>query len=201
MGHKHGIGFILALVLASTPAMAQPGQAPAPAPYPQQYPAPAQPVQVTPDEYELLQRGEISQGQYIGGGILGSWMGFGTGHAVQERWTDKGWIFTVGESIGFGFMMAGMISCLDHAYDYDQSERDCREGYFWGGFIALVGLRIWEIVDVWAYPPVHNRKVRELRARVYGPSYYQQYGQPPPPPPVYMRAVDGGFTGGITVTF
>jgi hypothetical protein len=200
VAYTHGIGFFLALVLVATPAMAQPGQTPAPQ-APQAYrPQPA-PVQVTPDEYELLLRGEISQGQHVGGGILGTWLGLGIGHAVQERWTDKGWIFTVGESIGFTFMMAGLVSCIDDSYDYDGTETDCHEGYFWGGLFTVFALRIWEIVDVWAYPPHHNRRVRELRARVYGPAYYQQYQQPPPPPPVYMRAVDGGFTGGITVRF
>ena len=28
----------------------------------------------------------ISQGQYIGGGVVGTVFGFGIGHAVQERW-------------------------------------------------------------------------------------------------------------------
>ena len=182
MAYTHGIGFSLALVLAATPAMAQPAQ-------------------VTPDEYRLLVRGEITEGQRVGGGLLGTFIGFGSGHLVQQRWGEKGWIFTVGESISYAFFLAGVIDCMAHAYGPDGQADRCNDGYIFGGIIAFAALRIWEAVDVWAYPPDHNRRVRELRARVYGPAYYQQYQQPPPPPPVYMRAVDGGFTGGITVRF
>ena len=46
---------------------------------------------------------EISKNRYITGGVLGTALGFGIGHAVQGRWlSDKGWIFTSAELVTLG---------------------------------------------------------------------------------------------------
>jgi hypothetical protein len=191
------IALLVVLISMEGLAAAQPGQTqPQPAPY---YPPPMQPqpqpAQVTQEEYNLLMRGEMTEGQHVGGGLLGTLLGFGTGHIMQRRWSDKGWIFTVGEAAAYGVLLAGLIDC----WELDGTSEDCDDGWIIGGALAFVGLRIWEAVDVWAYPPDHNRRVRELRARVYGPNYYYQH--PPMPPPVYLRAVDGGYTAGFTLRF
>ena len=36
----------------------------------------------------------ISEGQYIMGGVFGTVIGYGIGHAMQGRWTKTGWIHT-----------------------------------------------------------------------------------------------------------
>src|SRR5689334_17740720 len=61
-----------------------------PQPYPQQQPygyAPQQPmaVQLTVDEQWLLQRGFITDGEHLGGGLAALFVGFGVGQAVQGR--------------------------------------------------------------------------------------------------------------------
>src|SRR5690606_6489502 len=85
--------------------------------YGQPYYQPQQPiqVQVTPDEQELLERGFISQGQHVGGGLAAMFIGFGVGQAVQGRWSDKGWIFTIGE----GLAIAGLFYGVAHAVGCD----------------------------------------------------------------------------------
>jgi hypothetical protein len=188
------LAILLILINGASTAAAQPGQT-QPAPYYPPQPAP-QPAQVTQAEYDLLMRGEMTEGQHVGGGLLGTRLGFGTGHSMQRRWQEKGWIFTVGEAAAYGVLLAGIIDCIE--LEGERTE-DCADGWIIGGALAFVGLRIWEAVDVWAYPPDHNRRVRELRARVYGPNYYYQH--PPMPPPVYLRAVDGGYSAGITLRF
>jgi hypothetical protein len=183
---------IALLSLISGTAAAQPGQT-SPAPPVYRPPAP----RVTPDEYKMLVRGEITDNQRVGGGLLGTFVGLGTGHIAQGRWGERGWIFTVGEVVTYGILLAEMIDCWEISGD----NSGCDEGWIVAGALGFAGFRIWEIVDVWAYPPDYNRRVRELRARVYGPAYYYGTPAPPVPPPVYLRPVDGGYAGGITLRF
>ncbi|MCP4446847.1 MAG: hypothetical protein GY811_16085 [Myxococcales bacterium] len=158
----------LLVVSSSSPALAQPGQYAPPAPLP---------LRLSDDDLHVLDRGRITTGQYISGGVIGSHFGFGIGHMVQQRWTDTGWIFTMGESAALTSMIVGAVSCLNDD-TYDDSARHssngsndrCSRGLLIGGLIGFAGLRIWEIVDLWVAPPAHNRRYDELRAG--GPSRY-----------------------------
>lgn len=117
---------------------------------------------LTPQEQQILERGEVSKGKYIGGGITGSIVGFGIGHAIQGRYAYRGWIFTVGEGAGLALIISSLDNCADSAYD-----EDCDEdiGNALLGYGAFVGFKIWEIVDLWVGPPIQNRRYRALRAR------------------------------------
>jgi hypothetical protein len=160
------LGILATLAVGARQAAAQPGMAPPPSAY-----AP-ETVQVTPEEYKLLQRGYISDGQHIGGGLLGTFMGLGIGHAVQGRWGETGWIFTFGEAATFGLFAYGLVDCVAESTEYDaygndyQSSDDCAWGSLIVGMLGMTVLRVWEVVDVWAGPANHNRKLRELRWRL-----------------------------------
>src|SRR5436190_11246957 len=121
------------LVLCST-ASAQPGAQPAPPP--QTYPAPPvygppQPYQpayaipLTRDEYALLARGEISDGAQLGGGLAALFFGFGTGQAIQGRWGDTGYIFTLGEGATTALMIAGMVRMFEDCVHVNDVDKDC----------------------------------------------------------------------------
>jgi hypothetical protein len=143
---------------------------PQPQPYyqqPLQYGQPMQ-VQLTPDEQSLLDRGFISEGQHIGGGVAALFLGFGTGQAVQGRWAEKGWIFTVGEaaSIVLMFYSVGKAISCDDGFDGYSNCGDNYFGLFMGSLLALSVFRVWETVDAFTAPPAHNRRVRQLRARL-----------------------------------
>ncbi len=163
--------FILTL-LYSTVALAQPGavepgeEAPPPPPAqdyapPPQQPAYAQPVQLelTEEQQDLLAQGEIPKGKWIAGGIVAYVVGFGIGHAVQDRYSERGWIFTVGE-------VGSLVSIV---YGFSRLTRDIEgnwergSGYILGGIVGMIGFRVWEVVDAWVAPPLHNKKVRGLR--------------------------------------
>ena len=162
--------FILAAVVPSS-AVAQPGQW-----TPTQAPAPA--VQLTPEEHEILQRGEISIGKRIGGGIVGTAVGYGIGHAVQGRWSETGWIFTLGEGTALTVFMVAFSSCIAADFEGRAHEDRCAASLIGSG-VALLGFRIWEIVDVWTGPSKHNRKVRELKQRTgQQPFRYGFYAAP-----------------------
>ncbi len=139
-------------------------------------------------ERDILQAGEISKSRYVVGGILGTWpLGFGIGHAIQGRYTDKGWIFTVGELGSISLAVAGLGDCwAGSRYE------TCNGGLVFAGVMAYVGFKVWEIVDLWAGPPEHNRRYREIRGRMgEGEVTFL---------PTLMPLADGGVLG-VRMTF
>src|SRR5580704_7326117 len=77
----------------------------------------------------------VNSAQYYGGGIMGTIVGLGVGHAIQERYLSKGWIFTLGEVVG-GIVSIGDVKALG------STVRTL------GGFV-FISFKIWEIIDVW----------------------------------------------------
>lgn len=123
---------------------------------------------LSPDERKILYDGPISDGQYVAGGVVGTFLGFGIGQAIEGRYGDTGWIFTVGELGSTVLLVAGAVNCLSSVQG-----NTCTNG---GGevvlgYLGILGFRIWEIVDVWAVPPGINRRYRDLRQRVADPPH------------------------------
>jgi hypothetical protein len=89
----------------------------------------------------------VSTGKYITGGVLGSTIGFGIGHAVQGRYGERGWLFTMTEAVGTGMMILG---CNDRKDRDGDGEKECNnKGLVAAGLVVAIGFHIWEIVDVW----------------------------------------------------
>lgn len=137
----------------------------------------ADPASRTSDrDFEIVQRGLYSQGEIVGGGLLGTVVGFGTGHLAQRRWRDTGWIFTVGESASIIALVGGVAACST-ADDDDDEEDGLRLFSESAGCVVAVGavtavtfvaFRVAELIEVWAHPQIHNkrfRKIEEERAR------------------------------------
>lgn len=129
-----------------SPAAAQPGAAVPPAV-----------ADFSPRERKLLARGEISGDRHVIGVVVSVIPGLGLGHVVQQRWKERGWIFTLGEFAAFGFIAAAASES-----DLDPNVVGALAIVGWGGFL---GLRVWEVADAVSGPTRHNRKVRALRAR------------------------------------
>lgn len=103
---------------------------------------------------------KMSQAAYAIGGILGTYpIGFGVGHAIQGRWTEKGWIFTTGEIVSLGLIIAGAVDCVNDDFNnsINGSNGSCNSGLLTAGVIGFVGFRLWEIIDVWLAPVLDNR--------------------------------------------
>jgi hypothetical protein len=161
-----------ALILAlSNSAFAQsdapPAAAPAPAPViVVNAPAPQADLRLSAEDQELIVDGEIGPVAHIGGGLVATFVGFGVGHAVQGRWGERGWIFTVGETAGLGLMIYGLGKAATSCVNEDGS--DCGTsglGFVAGGAIALTGLHLWETLDAFIAPVGHNRRVRAAKLR------------------------------------
>jgi hypothetical protein len=117
----------------------------------------------------------IHEAQYVGGGLVGTLIGFGTGHAIQERYLNKGLIFTLGE---FGTQLFA-AACFTSG---------CPDGLFLASFAGFIGLRIWEIVDVWM--------IRSSGVRVADSS------ESPEVTLTYVPLIrDGHMTSGLRLTY
>ena len=102
-------------------------------------------------------RQPISQARYVVGGILGTVLGLGIGHAVNGQYLERGRIFTTGELTSLGVVLAsGMTLALSVA-----AQQPVWQGVsgamFVGGAVAYLGFRIWEAIDVWYSPEVETR--------------------------------------------
>lgn len=213
-------------VLATTAFAQSPGAQdpspyppPPPAPYPQpMQPAPYvpppqsyqpqgyMPVQLTRDEAELLQQGEISDNAHIGGALGSLFLGFGIGQAIQGRYGDTGWIFTLGEVGSFTAMIVGVVQTFDNCIATTPVSGGAGrastcgnngEALLFGGLIGLMVFRVWEVVDAFSGPPKHNRRVRELKMRLGIPVPMYTHRVVP-----YMnKSRDGGGTAGVTIRF
>lgn len=146
----------------------------APQPYPSQPYAPQpytyqpQPVQLSAEDAEILQRGPISDGAHIGGGLISLFFGFGVGQAVQGRYGDTGWIFTVGEGASIVLMVYGITRLFDDCFEEVDCNNDASATPFVVGILGLTGFRIWEVVDAFAGPASYNRRYKDIQLRVNG---------------------------------
>jgi hypothetical protein len=116
--------------------------------------------QLTTREADILERGPIDTGPYVAGGVLGTLLlPFGIGQAVQGRYSDTGWIFTVGEvgSVVLIFAGAGSTFYTYSATGGYTASYSSINALAIAGAIGLVGFRLAEIIDLWAGPPAHNR--------------------------------------------
>lgn len=123
-------------------------------------------MMVTAEELQLLLRGELSTGRYITGGVMSAVLGFGIGHAVQGRWRERGWVFTVGGGASLLVTFIGVADTIGCAGHSDNEQCDTSIGLLVGGYLAFIGFRIWEIADAFVAPPSHNARVRSLKRRL-----------------------------------
>ena len=112
----------------------------------------------------------ISNGQYMAGGMLSIFTGWGIGHAVQGRWLEKGWIFTAGGILLNGGLFYFLYSAFDdisnvakaateeQAVDENSLKSEVEDSVvnLAAGVIvfsiASLGLKVWEIADAWMLP-------------------------------------------------
>lgn len=110
------------------------------------------------EDREVNRIGYISDARYVIGGILGVYPGFGIGHAVQGRYSQRGWIFTVGEVGSLMAFVLGAVNC----WGTTNSSGSCDGTGITIGALGYFGFKIWEIVDIWAAPIEINQRYREL---------------------------------------
>lgn len=146
--------------------------------------------ELSPDDKKIWDRGPMNDGQYIGGGAVGSIFGFGLGHAIQGRYADKGWIFTVGETLALTAIVVGFGECAGDAIS-GNSNCSSGGGTILLGFFGYLGLHTWEIVDLWWTPHEQEERYRQLRGQMQGWTIE----------PSIRPIAGGGETFGVRLTF
>jgi hypothetical protein len=138
--------------------------------------APTPSLQLRGDELQLLAEGEITTDQKVAAAITDVMVGFGVGQAIEGRWRDTGWELALGDAAFGTVFMAGLMaaSLPDGPRCHDPS---CQGQIHVNPamIIGLVGLglvRTGGAIDAVVGANDHNRRVRELRARVSTMSPY-----------------------------
>lgn len=118
----------------------------------------------------LIQQPQMTQGQYLAGGLTSLFVGWGVGHAIQGRYAERGWIFTLGEAASFGMFFGGYgwaaANIISHTERSSRSNFDTRNSIpnmggpaslMVAGGIAFTAIRIWEVIDAFAAPYSDSR--------------------------------------------
>lgn len=112
----------------------------------------------------------ISNGQYIGGGVVSLLMGLGVGLAVQGRYAESnGWIFTVGGLATTGGVVTGLV-LFSRSKPGDNNMLPL--GLILGSVAIGSGLRIWEIITTWKLPS--HYQIAKNRFQMKPLAYYNQ---------------------------
>ena len=195
---------VLAQAAHAQPGQTQPQPYPPPAqPYPPAQPDPAQgvpppygyaPVQVTPEEHELLLDGEISEGAHIAGAAVNFFFGFGLGQAIQGRFDKTGWIFALGGGASVAAMIIGAVQLADDCSFEAECDDSDGAGLMVVGLVGFAVFHTWGLVDSIAGPSRHNRRVRDLRMRLGLRPMYSVV-------PFVRETPDGGGVAGLTLRF
>lgn len=90
------------------------------------------------------------------GAFIGTFAGFGIGHALQGRYMDDGWKWTLGELATLGTMVATAEDC---SYQKEpatgQVVYQCNKQNPWA-LIGWLGFRVWQGYDLWHYARTQN---------------------------------------------
>ena len=124
--------------------------------------------QLTAEDQRLLARGEISDGQWIGGGLVNVLFGFGVGQAIQGRWGEKGWIFTLGQAASLAAFLVGAADSFCETPDGAAcpNPTSTANALIIGGAIGYLVFYGWGIADAFGAPPAENARLRQLRGQL-----------------------------------
>lgn len=104
------------------------------------------------------------------GALVGTFLGFGSGHAIQGRYAESGWKWTAGEVATFGTMIAVSNSeCSGRNISTDPNTEPGRCASAWPTVAALgwIGFRVWESIDLFRYSARAEYTQQERPPRSY----------------------------------
>jgi hypothetical protein len=114
------------------------------------------------EDLEILRAGPMSDTDHALGTILAGVVGFGVGQAAQGRWGERGWIFTLGDSLATFGLLSGFA-------DLANSEGARGQSMFVGSLLALGALRLCQFADAGLAPAARNHRYQLLRTRLDNP--------------------------------
>lgn len=133
-------------------------------------------------EKKLSSSSELPKHSSLERRLLGSVVGFGVGHAMEDRYSaakGKGWLFTIGEVAPFAIVIGGSLMewTFDSCSGDAGSHSDCdssRTRIFgtsdaWKTATAVfLAFKVWEIFDLWSVPLTSSRSGQDERKAKVG---------------------------------
>ena len=196
---RRAIASVVVVACTAAAARAQPGATSPSIPPPYAYQPGPRRVVLSSDEADLLERGEVGDAAWIGGGLAAMLIGFGVGQAIQGRWGEQGWVFTLGEPVAVTVMTVGAVEVFTDCTDRCTQTNDRGAWMLVGGLLGFIGLRAWETLDAFVTPPADNVRLRELRQRLGLPPTQAAYRLAPYLAPA--RGSAGGGVAGVMLSF
>ena len=118
----------------------------------------------------------ISKGKYIVGGVFGFVLGFGIGHAIQGRYAERGWIFTLGNLSLISGLSGAVFFGVGAKYQPDNKLiYGVAHACLGLGLIGL-GISLWEKIDIWLLPS-HYKIVKESPVKIKPLAFYDSKKQ------------------------
>ncbi len=106
---------------------------------------------------------EISRTQYFAGAAAGTLVGFGLGHAIQDRYEKRGLLFSVGEASTLLVALNAIASCNGDDRVTNKSRCATRAAPLIS-LSAFTVLKLLEIVDLWLVPTLETNPVAPASA-------------------------------------
>ena len=122
----------------------------------------------------------ISTGRYMGGGAASFILGWGLGHAIQGRYSERGWIFTAGGALVTLGSVGLLISTVNDKKSGSKTNLSVSSYFLAIATLVGSGLRVWELIDIWLLPSSY-KVVKESPFEVkplafYDPNTSLNYG-------------------------
>ncbi len=122
-----------------------------------------------PADYQPAE--EIGDHRAVGGAVAEIMFGFGIGQALEGRWHESGWVFTVTDLVsGFAFTAGIMAATLSTGPSRCHTP-DCNTHFdnpmFIAGASGLALSRIAGALDALLSPHFHDQRIRDARARLF----------------------------------
>ncbi len=100
------------------------------------------------------EHGDAASG--YGGAWVGTFVGFGVGHAIQGRYWKDGWKWTLGEVGSFALMGVSANDCKTESSG-GNSNTTCSSGNYTGvAVLAWLGFRVWQSYNLFSYANKKN---------------------------------------------
>ena len=103
----------------------------------------------------LSSKRRLSTSHYVTSGLIGSIVGFGTGHLIQGRYWDKGWIFTLASTSIIG---SGALLAITGHNLIPQAANIIAISIL----ATATGVKLWEAFDIWKLPSSYEVASKNL---------------------------------------
>jgi MFS family permease len=128
-------------------------------------------TQVAAHDRDIIEHGDIATGRVIGATLAAGFVGYGAGQAIEGRYGERGWMFTVADTASGSILLVGLMGAVSSCDGEPRCHHDLAVGLAIGGAAVFLGSRAWQVVDAALAPAAQNARYRAAVAR--NPGYVE----------------------------